>query len=61
VLAKLPPEPHGWGWVVDEKSGRIQSPYYGRRYRLNMHEVDRQRVELWTGRDPLSAPEEDRP
>jgi hypothetical protein len=61
VLAELPPEPHGWGWVVDEKSGRIQSPYYGRRYRLNMNEVDRQRVEHWTGRDPLSASEEARP
>jgi plasmid stabilization system protein ParE len=58
ILSELPAELHGWGWVLDPESGRIQSPYYGRRYRLNMQESDRERVEQWTGRDPLSKGEE---
>lgn len=58
ILSELPAEVHGWGWVLDPESGRIQSPYYGRRYRLNMQESDRERVEQWTGRDPLSKGEE---
>ena len=58
ILSELPAELHGWGWVLDPESGRIQSPYYGRRYRLNMQESDRDRVEQWTGRDPLSKGEE---
>ena len=58
ILSELPAELHGWGWVLDPESGRIQSPYYGRRYRLNMQESDRARVEQWTGRDPLSKGEE---
>ncbi len=43
VLTLLPREPHGWEWVLDENSGEIVSSYYGRRYRLNLPEVDRQR------------------
>ncbi|MCX5738830.1 MAG: hypothetical protein NTZ61_10120 [Proteobacteria bacterium] len=58
VLSELPAELHGWGWVLEPESGRIQSPYYGHRYRLNMQDSDRARVEQWTGRDPLSKGEE---
>lgn len=32
ALAELPPELHGWEWVIDEDSGRIVSSYYMRRY-----------------------------
>lgn len=59
ILAELPAELHGWGWVLDPGTGRIQSPYYGRRYRLNMQDSDRKRVEQWTGRDPLATPPEE--
>jgi hypothetical protein len=55
VLSELPPELHGWGWVIDPKTHEIVSSYYNRRYHLNMHEVDRERVESWTGRDPLAG------
>jgi plasmid stabilization system protein ParE len=54
ILSELPAEVHGWGWVLDPETGHIQSPYYGRRYRLNMQQSDRERVEQWTGRDPLA-------
>jgi hypothetical protein len=60
VLSALPEEVHGWGWVLDPETGQIESSYVGRRYRLNMHEVDRERVEKWTGRDPLATPQEAR-
>ena len=32
VLAELPPELHGWEWVIDPASGRIVSSWYGVRY-----------------------------
>lgn len=35
VLRELPPELHGWEWVLDAESGRIVSSYYGRRYELH--------------------------
>jgi hypothetical protein len=35
VLRELPPELHGWEWVLDPASGRIVSSYYGRRYELH--------------------------
>jgi hypothetical protein len=34
VLKKLPPELHGWEWVLDPKTGEIVSSYYQRRYRV---------------------------
>jgi hypothetical protein len=55
VLHELPPELHGWGWVLDPADGQIVSSYYNRRYHLNMHDIDRRRVESWTGRDPLAG------
>jgi hypothetical protein len=32
VLRRLPPELHGWEWVIDRASDRIVSSYYGARY-----------------------------
>ena len=58
VLSALPEELHGWGWVLDPETGQIESSYLAHRYRLNMHALDRERVEAWTGRDPLATPEE---
>ena len=60
VLPTMPEELHGWGWVLDAESGQIESPYYGNRYRMNMLAIDRQRVESWTGRNPLAPPTEAR-
>ncbi len=55
VLSELPPELHGWGWVLDPADGQIVSSYYNRRYHLNMLDIDRERVQKWTGRDPLAG------
>ncbi|MEN8185253.1 MAG: hypothetical protein ABFS46_22245 [Myxococcota bacterium] len=35
MLPALPPELHGWEWVLDPDSGRIVSSYYGKRYQLH--------------------------
>ena len=35
VLFTLPGEPNGAGWEIDEKSGRIVSTHYGRRYQVH--------------------------
>jgi len=32
VLKELPPELHGWEWVIEPGPGRIVSSWYGRRY-----------------------------
>ncbi len=58
ILSELPAEVHGWEWVLDPETGRIESSYYGRRYRLNLQESDRARIEEWTGRDPVAKDEE---
>lgn len=56
VLRELPdPEPasvpralrRGSSWRLDEESGRIVSSYYGRRYELTIHKLDRERREAW--------------
>jgi len=60
ILSELPAELHGWGWVLDPETRRIQSSYYGQRYRPYMQALDRKRVEQWTGRDPLPEGEEAR-
>jgi hypothetical protein len=59
VLRRLPEELHGWGWVIDEKTNQIVSPYYGRRYRLNMHQVDLARREEFSKQ--AAAQEESKP
>jgi len=37
VLRELPPELHGWEWVLDPDSGRIVSSWYGSRYEPFVH------------------------
>ena len=37
----------GAQWEIDEKSGRIVSSHYGRRYELNVKPIDRKRNEEW--------------
>ena len=37
VLAELPPEIHGWEWVIDPETGRIVSSWYNGRYELHIH------------------------
>ena len=46
VLRELPPELHGWEWVVDSESGRIVSSWYGGRYEPFIHpSIRREREE----------------
>jgi hypothetical protein len=40
VLWTLPGEPNGAGWAIDEKSGRIVSTHYKRRYKVNFHDPE---------------------
>ena len=64
VLARLPsPEPsslpaslrRGSSWEIDTESGQIVSSYYGRRYELNVHPLDRKRNEEWQKRRERAA------
>lgn len=44
VLAALPPELHGWEWVLHPESGQIVSSWYGTRYEPLVHpSVERER------------------
>jgi hypothetical protein len=38
VIAELPPEPHGWEWMLDPRTGDIESSYYRHRYRLQFQD-----------------------
>ena len=51
VLRRLPPEPHGWEWVLDPESGEIVSSYLEKRYRLHLQRSDRERIERWQERE----------
>jgi hypothetical protein len=51
VMPELPPDVHGWGWVLDPKTGQIESAFYGARYQLNLHPTDQKRLEEWTQRE----------
>jgi hypothetical protein len=64
VLSRLPssepsslPESmrRGARWEIDAESGRIVSSYYGRRYEVNVHPVDRKRNEEWQRRRERAA------
>ncbi len=55
VLAALPPEPHGWEWVLHPETGQIVSSYYEYRYELQLHPLDRKRLEAWTGEGEASG------
>jgi hypothetical protein len=39
VLPDLPPELHGWGWVIHPDTGEIVSAFYRRRYQLHFNRV----------------------
>ena len=56
VLSRLPPEPHGWEWVLDEPSGRIISSYIGFRYELKIDAMNRQLIEEFHGRSRAVSP-----
>jgi len=50
VLEALPPghpQLQGWEWELD-KEGRIVSAYYGSRYELHLHPLDRERIRRWS-------------
>ncbi len=50
LLPQLPPAHpvlKGWSWKLDEETGHIVSSYYGNRYQLHVHPLDRQRRERW--------------
>jgi hypothetical protein len=50
VLRELPPaHPHlaGFAWEIDPESGAIVSSFYGARYALRIHPLDRERRERW--------------
>ena len=56
VMESLPPaEPsalpaalrRGSQWQIDPETSKVVSTYYGRRYVLNMHTVDKQRSDAW--------------
>jgi hypothetical protein len=47
VLARLPEEPHGWEWVIDEETGEIRSSYYKNRYRPHYDPEERAAREGW--------------
>ncbi len=44
VLRELPPELHGWEWILDPHSGEIESSYYQRRYRVGTWATDLDRA-----------------
>jgi hypothetical protein len=50
VLRALPPEPHGWEWVLDPEQGQILSSYVGHRYRLRIDATNRLRLERFRER-----------
>jgi hypothetical protein len=50
VLRALPPEPHGWEWVIDPTSGQIVSSYVGHRYSVRIDETNRRRLERFHAR-----------
>jgi hypothetical protein len=45
VLRALPPEPHGWEWVLDPASGQIVSSYVGHRYSVRIDGTNRRKLE----------------
>ena len=50
VLRRLPPEPHGWEWVLDADSGQIVSSYVGHRYRLRIDRTNQMLLERFRAR-----------
>jgi len=47
VLPQLPPEPHGWEWVIDADTGAIVSSYLRHRYRARIDPASQQLLKKW--------------
>ena len=55
VLSQLPPEPHGWEWVLHEQDGRIVSSYVGHRYEMKIDGTNRLLLEDFRQRSRRKA------
>lgn len=55
VLRQLPPEPHGWEWVLDAETGQIVSSYVGHRYTLRIDGTNQKLLESFRARSQQSA------
>jgi hypothetical protein len=58
VLPELPPaHPHfpGFAWEIDPETGVIVSTFYGSRYQVHVHPIDRARRESWRAREAGEA------
>ncbi len=47
VLSHLPPEPHGWEWEIDPRTGEIASSFLNGRYDLHFAPGERERRQAW--------------
>jgi tetratricopeptide (TPR) repeat protein len=52
VREKLPPEPHGWEWILKGKKRRLVSSYYGHRYEPQFHRAEKKRRRRWKAEHP---------
>jgi tetratricopeptide (TPR) repeat protein len=50
VLRALPPEPHGWEWTLDPKSGQIVSSHVRHRYQVRIDGTNQKRLERFRER-----------
>jgi tetratricopeptide (TPR) repeat protein len=50
VLRALPPEPHGWEWNLDPKSGQIVSSWVRHRYSVRIDETNQRMLERFHAR-----------
>lgn len=60
VLSQLPPEPHGWEWVLDDRD-RIVSSYVGYRYEVKLDARNRQLLSQFRERSAPADKEAARP
>ena len=56
ILRRLPPEPHGWEWVLDDDR-RIVSSYIGYRYEVKIDAMNQQLLEQFRERSRNTANE----
>jgi hypothetical protein len=57
VLRRLPPEPHGWEWMLDPRSGQIVSSWVKHRYELRIDGTNQLRLERFRERSRAVAEE----
>jgi hypothetical protein len=58
VLRRLPPEPHGWEWKLDDETGQIVSSYIGHRYSIRIDGTNRRLIEKFRERSRQAKAEE---